>query len=219
MLELRVHDEIKSLFPDIRIGMLSGQVVNASGHPGLHREIESLSETLRQEHDFESIRNIPAIQSAKKAYRHLGKDPNRYRLSAEAMMRRIVKGQSLYQINTVVDALNLVSLQTGVTIGGFDLDAVEGDIWLTTGKPDDTFDAIGRGLINIDRLPVYRDAHGPIGSPTSDCTRTMLTMETSRFMMIVTDFYGEGFIPPTMENLKIVLEKYAQGKEMEQCIV
>ena len=212
---LSIQDEIRDLFPDIRIGMLTGQVINRESDPHLFEEIELVSAGLRQKHSFETIREIPPVESAKNAYRMLGKDPNRYRISAEAMIRRIVKGQSLYQINTVVDCLNLVSIRSGVTIGGFDLDYVQHPLELSVGQEDEEFEAIGRGLLNIHRLPVYRDSEGAIGSPTSDCTRTMLRLSTQHFLMIITDFFGQNFVEPVIEDLQKTLGRYADGKSFD----
>ncbi len=218
MIELGINQEIKQIFPKVKVGVLMGKISNSEHQTDLWKTIDAQCRILKEKHDFESLRNIPGINSGKKAYKMLGKDPNRYRISAEAMLRRIVKGNTLYHINTVVDVLNLVSISTGVTIGGFDLKYVEGPVSLGIGDEEEAFEAIGRGTLNIHRLPVYRDISGAIGSPTSDCTRTMLRLETAEFLMIITDFFNESFIPSTIEALKENLSKYANGRDYEEYI-
>lgn len=90
-------------------------------------------------------------------------DPGRYRPSAEALRRRLMRGIPLYQIDTLVDLINLVSLRTGHSIGGFDADKIQGNhLELGIGKAEEPFEGIGRGILNIEGLPVYRDSFGGI---------------------------------------------------------
>ena len=215
MIEFSINDEIKRIFPDIQVGILTGDVENSTHNENLWSEIDKECEAIRESFDMESIRAFPPITAGKNAYRSLGKDPNRYRISSEALLRRITKGRSLYQIHSLVDALNLVSIRTGVTIGGFDLTKVIGPVSLGIGKENEEFEAIGRGQLNIHRLPVYRDQSGAIGSPTSDCTRTMLQADTGKFLMIITGFYGSQWISETLEELKKVLEKHVSGRNFD----
>ncbi len=218
MIDFSFDAAIKSVFPDIHVGLFSGQVSNTAHNGDLWQEIAQLSNEIRSTHTLESIRLIEPIHEGKKAYKMLGKDPNRYRISAEALMRRLVKGQTLYQIHTLVDSLNFISLKTSVTIGGFDLEQVTGPISLGVGQENEEFSAIGRGELNISNLPVYRDAIGAIGSPTSDCIRTMMQKETVMFLMIITSFFGPGMIHSTISELKQVLSSYASGTKFEDVI-
>lgn len=218
MIDFKIHDKIREKFPNISVGILSGEVSNSSHSSELWKLIDELTVKLKSQHSFESIREIEPIVDGKKAYRSLGKDPNRYRISAEALLRRIVKGQSIYQINTLVDTLNLVSIKTGITIGGFDKKLVLGEVELGIGKENEEFDAIGRGSLNIHNLPIYRDQEGAIGSPTSDCTRTMLGLKTTSFLMIITNFYGSNDIQACIDYLKKYLSEFAEGRNFNETI-
>lgn len=200
--------EIKKAFPDIVVGYLSGSVRNSENHPEVWNLIQNKSREIASTMDAESIRQVESIRLGKESYRQLGKDPNRYRLSAEALMRRIVKGQELYSINTVVDILNLVSIQTGITIGGFDQSLIQGDISLGIGQPGEEFEAIGRGPLNVEHLPVYRDRLGVIGSPTSDCMRTRIRTASVSILMLITGFYGPGMTEPAIDRLSGYLSEY-----------
>jgi len=219
MIDFKICDDIKELFPTIHVGLITGKVTNSENHKELWEEIEVISQQISDTQNTESIREIEPIHQAKDAYRALGKDPNRYRISAEALYRRLVKGQDLYRINTLVDALNLVSLSTAVTIGGFDLDVVQAPVKLGIGNENEEFEAIGRGQLNIHRLPIYRDSRGAIGSPTSDCVRTSLQLNTCNFLMVITGFYGSGRIAETLDLLEEKLVKFANGSNFEKSIV
>jgi DNA/RNA-binding domain of Phe-tRNA-synthetase-like protein len=207
---IRISEEIFTIFPDIVIGFLEADIRNSAGDPGLSKLIEVKASEIAGSMDEERIRQVEGIRAGKQAYRQLGKDPNRYRLSAEALMRRIVKGKGLYAISTVVDALNLVSLTTGITIGGFDADQVTGTIELGIGLPGEEFTAIGRGPLNVESLPVYRDQIGAIGNPTSDSERTRINLSTSRVLMLITGFYGSDGIKPALYQLENLLHNFCK---------
>lgn len=206
--QLRIRKEVSDLFPDIIIGFLGADCINGKGNPELWSLLTRRSEEIFATMDEESIRRVEGISAGKKAYRQMGKDPNRYRLSAEALMRRAVKGKELYSISAVVDLLNLVSLRTGITIGGFDSQKVSGDIELGIGVPGEEFTAIGRGPLNVENLPVYRDRNGAIGNPTSDSERTQISLSTTKILMLITGFYGIGEIDKVLVELKTLLTNY-----------
>jgi len=215
MIRFSILPEIRDIFPDLHVGLFTGTVVNTNFDKDIWQEIDAEIQKLSAYLTLENIREIEHVSSGKKAYRLLGKDPNRYRISAEALLRRIAKGGSIYQINSLVDILNLVSIRTGITIGGFDCEKVRGQVSLGIGMENEEFEAIGRGMLNIHRLPVYRDKEGAIGSPTSDCVRTMMRPETEHFLMIITGFFGENGINDCISQLKALLKKYIYGRNFD----
>lgn len=210
---------MSDLFPDIVVAYLHGTIRNNPGNPELWKLLESRSVEISESMDEESIRRVEGIRAGKKAYRHLGKDPNRYRLSAEALMRRVAKGKGLNSISSAVDALNLVSLSTGITIGGFDTRQLTGDIELGIGLPGEEFIAIGRGPLNVENLPVYRDHLGAIGNPTSDSERTQITISTTEVLMLIIGFYGLTGIYQTLDQLKYLLTAFCKLSSCETGII
>ena len=90
------------------------------------------------------VAKMPAIAATRKAYSTLGKSPSRYRNAAEAMIRRIVKKQGLYQINNVVDLNNLMSIDSGISIGSYILDSIEGDIIYKQADADAYYGALAK---------------------------------------------------------------------------
>lgn len=207
---IRISKEVSDLFPELVIVYLEGNIKNQSGNQDLWKLLSERSEEIHASMDEESIRRVEGISTGKQAYRHMGKDPNRYRLSAEALMRRVVKGKKLYPISNAVDVLNLVSLRTGITIGGFDALKVNGEIELGIGLPGEEFLAIGRGSLNVENLPVYRDRSGAIGNPTSDSERTRISLSTSRVLMLITGFYGLNGIDQALDQLIFLLTDFCE---------
>lgn len=213
---ISTSEKITAKLPRLQLAVISCRLKNTDYNELLWQKIDNVTSEIRQESDFEQIKNQPHIKACKDAYRLLGKDPNRYRPSAEALRRRIVKGNQLYQITTVVDIINLVSMQTGYSIGGFDRDKVKGDIVLGVGLHEEPYEGIGRGSLNIENLPVYRDEAGGIGTPTSDNIRTAISLNTTRLLMVINDFAGDR---SELEKGAVLaadyLQEYAEAKEVE----
>lgn len=178
--------EIRAAAPDLRVLVVKADIANGPTSDALWAEIEARGAWLREHVKIDEVNKLPGIAPTRLAYKACGKEPNRYRPSAEALTRRMVKGVDLYRTLTAIDLINLISLLTGHSIGGFDADKVDGQaLELGVGRAGEPFQAIGRGELNIEHLPVYRDATAAIGTPTSDCERTKLTPETRRLLMLV----------------------------------
>lgn len=211
---ISISDDLKSRCPNLRLGCIEADVkVAESGH-ALLSEIHESMEQLRQSLVVDEISMIPAIAASRKGYKACGKDPARYRLSAEALLRRIVSGKGLYQINNVVDQLNLVSVTSGFSIGGYDADAIEGDICFGIGRSEEPYTGIGRGELNIENLPVFRDQNGAFGTPTSDSQRTEVSNETKRFLMILIDFESDDKLETAKEVAMRLLTEYCEARNI-----
>ena len=208
-----VSDEIREACPDFTGCMVRAQIKNTTYNAELWQEIEEETSRLATEYTTESIKLISGIAATRNAYKRCGKDPTRYRPSCEQLIRRIVQNKGLYQIDTVVDLVNLASIRYAYSIGGFDFDKVEGDtVVLGIGREGEPYEGIGRGTLNIAGMPVYRDEIGGIGTPTSDHERTKLSLNTRNFLAFVNGYDGNA------ENTKAcglfiahMLEKYADA--------
>ncbi|MDE6358669.1 MAG: hypothetical protein K2L29_03615 [Duncaniella sp.] len=214
-MEITIEDIVRETVPGLRIAVVEADVKNSETSDELWALIERAASDMAMVTELADVNKRPAIRATREAYKAFGKEPNRYRPSAEALSRRVVKGMGLYRINTLVDLINLVSLQSGYSIGGFDIDSIDGEsLSLGVGLEGEPFEAIGRGQLNIAGLPVYRDSTGGIGTPTSDHERTKLTMETSRLLMCI-NIYGEEM--PVDETLGLVtdlLERFASAQNI-----
>lgn len=191
MKSIEFSDKIKKVAPNLKVLQIEAEVTNPPTSDLLWTEIEGVSQELTDNFQLNELNKRKAIAATRSAYKALGKDPNRYRPSAEALGRRIIQNKGIYRLTTLIDVINLISIKTGYSIGGFDADKIQGDVLLLdVGTEKDVFTAIGRGLLNIEGLPVYRDSIGGIGTPTSDEERTKLTSDTIRLLMLV-NIYGE----------------------------
>lgn len=183
--------EIATACPAFVGACLVAKVVNSPFDAQLWEKIEATQAQLRQTLDTESLKQQPSIAATRQAYKTLGKDPSRYRPASESLIRRLLQSKNLYQANTLVDLINLASIVHGYSIGGFDASKIAGStLRLGVGKADEPYEGIGRGRLNIEALPVYRDELGGIGTPTSDNERTKLTLETSQLLVLINGYDG-----------------------------
>ena len=216
MPQISINAELKTLCPKLRLGCIEANVVVASSGEGLLAEIKKRLELIQQSLIIEDISKISAIEASRKAYKACGKDPARYRLSAEALLRRVISGKGLYQINNVVDQLNLVSVTSGFSIGGYDVDKIQGDISFGIGHADEPYTGIGRGELNIENLPVFRDQAGAFGTPTSDSQRTEVGSETNKFLMILIDFGRSDQLETSKQMAIRLLKEYCQATHINE---
>jgi DNA/RNA-binding domain of Phe-tRNA-synthetase-like protein len=215
MHKVSINSGLKERCPKLRLGCILAEVNVNETSSGLLAEMNERILQIGQFIPFDSISKIPTIAASRKAYKACGKDPARYRLSAEALLRRVVSGKGLYQINNVVDQLNLVSITTGFSIGGYDSSQIVGDIEFGIGNPAEPYSGIGRGELNIENLPVFRDDLGAFGTPTSDSPRTEVTGQTQRFLMILIDFEGDHMLDEAMQLAERLLKSYCHADGFE----
>jgi len=216
---ITIDTELKSKLPDMILGGFIVDVKVSEPQSTLLALLDDEVKKLETIHTPESIRELSTVKANKNAYRTLGKDPNRYRVAAEALLRRVANGKGLYHINNVVDILNLISVKTGFSICGYNYNAIEGDVSMGIGAENEPYQGIGRGDVNIEKLPVFRDAKGAFGNPTSDSTRTMVTDDTTQFLMIIIGFEGKEPINTALDEAVALLQKYAEGKEVDRFFV
>jgi DNA/RNA-binding domain of Phe-tRNA-synthetase-like protein len=212
-----IEDELRRLCPAIAVGVLEARVRERPA-PGLQAEIDEVLAAFAG-HPIDRIKNHPAIDATRALYRDCGKDPSRYRPAAEQLRRRAAQGKGLYRVGTLVDLINLVSLRTGLSIGAFDLDAIDGDAAWGIGRAGEPYEAIGRGPLNIAGLPVLRDRRGAFGSPTSDSERTRLQSGTTRFLLSVNSYDGPDPALAALDLAADLLRRHADATDIRTAVV
>ncbi len=215
MTEITILPELKQKVTNIQLSCIQCDVHVRERDEILWKEIEDKIKELGDSLDIENISKIQTIADSRKAYKICGKDPARYRLSAEALLRRVVKRKELYQVNNVVDLLNLVSISTGFSIGGYDAEKIVEDVSFGIGNSNEPYEGIGRGELNIEFIPVFRDKLGAFGTPTSDSVRTSVSLETKRFLMIIFDYGKSSKLLEATEMAIELLRNYAAATHFE----
>lgn len=219
MINVEIDPRILEICPGLQVGLLSADVVNGDTCDELWQEIEREAATIAQSYELLAINQRPAIAATRRLYKALGKDPGRYRVSSEALCRRIVRGLGLYRLTTLIDVVNLVSIKSGYPISGLDAYKLVGNkLTMGVGEKDEPYCGIGRGQLNIEGLPVYRDAMGGVATPTSDEERTKFTYDTTRVQININAFGSEQPLDETLKWTASLLEKYANATNIETTI-
>jgi DNA/RNA-binding domain of Phe-tRNA-synthetase-like protein len=128
---------------------------------------------------------IEALEPARRLYRDLGIDPTRTRPSSEALLRRILRGDSFPRILPAVDVGNLASLEFMLPVGIYDARRVEGEVEVRRGRPGEGYTGIRKERVNLDGRLAVCDALGAFGNPTSDSDRAKVTAATRRLLFLI----------------------------------
>ena len=211
MLSLAQSPEFRERVPQFVGAFIEVEVTNSPTSPELWSEIEAHCAQLQGELTTETLKQHPGIAATRAAYKACGKDPSRYRPASEQLARRVLQGKSLYSVDTLVDIGHLVSLLSGYPTGLLDREAIEGEaVVLGIGRAEEPYEGIGRGTLNVEGLPLYRDAIGGIASPTSDSVRTRLHPTTRCLLFIINGYDGRrDHIQQAIDHALQLLQRYA----------
>lgn len=217
---LAIDEGMKELWPSVRVGCFQYKVEVEKKNEDMWKYLKKdiFKKTKDAIFDY-GVNDIPNIKESRAAYKAFGKDPSRYRVSSEALIRRIGQGKGLYEVNTVVDVNNLISIESGFSVGSYDIANIGDDLVFRIGREGETYKGIGKDEINIEKLPVIADEKGAIGSSTSDSERAMITENAREVLTLIYSFSDNDDLEKALEYGKKYLEQYAQAKEVETWIV
>jgi len=204
---------------NVHIASIEAKVKTKESDKKLLELINKKCKDLKETVEFDEVIKLKNILSSRNAYKKLGKDPSRYRLSSESLVKRIIKGNDLYYVNNIVDINNLMSLHTCYSVGTYDLDKVKGSITFTVGEENERYEGIGRGSINLENLPVFEDEEGKFGSTTSDSVKAMITHNTTHILMNIITFEEDDNLENYLEYAKKLLIKFADATIIDTKII
>ncbi len=214
---IKVDKTIEKHLPKTRLGIITANVLVGPATEELRSKVYATAEMWKAS-DFETLRSHSVMSDLRKAYKLLGADPNRYRPASDSLIRRVIKGNELYSINNVVDIINMISLKTAYSTGGFDAAKTGQEIILTKAPSGIEFEGIGRGPVNIENLPVLKDERGYFGTPTTDSYRTMIDDNTSDILLVYYDFFSNAALSSALDHTVGYLKKYAAAKNTRTLI-
>ena len=218
-MKVSVDEALQKKCPRVALGCVTSQVEARPSPAALVEEMQARVQEILRLPYARGVLESPQILATRAGYKALGKDPARYRGSAEALLRRVIAGKGLPQINAVVDVINFVSVESRLPIGLYDLAHVSGDIVFRAGRVGETYKGIGKYDLNLEGLPVFCDSLGPHGSPTSDSERTMVTGETQQVLAIIVSFGGTDVLERWTQRLVELLQRHASASILEQQII
>lgn len=181
----------------IGLGWLEGEFAGEPDVGGIAAQLAAAA--------VRAVGQAPAIAATRRAIKALGKDPSRYRPSAEALRRRLTRGQGPPRIAPLVDLGTLLSLEGGVSIGVYDRERLVPPTVLRVGGPGERYLGVDGQPLELAGLPLLADALGPFGSPVRDSARSRLEPASRRILVVL---YGFAPVPVEAEELARAVDRF-----------
>lgn len=156
---------------------------------------------------------IPGVKGSRAAYKVFGRNPGRYRVSSEALLRRVRRGDALYTINSVVDVNNLLSIESGLSVGSYDLDQIHGTITFRKAEKGEGYTGIGKDFLDMENMLVLADEEGIFGSSMSDSTRAMVKEQTKNVLLVLYCFEKDIDLLALLEKAQVYFQRFADAKD------
>ena len=215
-MEFSVALDVFEQYPDLAIGVIIATgIENTAANPEIAECLRRAEEQVRTTLDAENSREHPHIAALQAVHRSFGSNPNKFPPSAQALVKRVLKGGALPSINPLVDIYNIISLRYIVCAGAEDIDACEGDIRLAFAEGTESFLPLGE---NIEDPPtkgelVYKEDKGVICRQLNwrEGDRTKITDSTKQAVVVI-----EGFAPFSQEDLRKATDELA-GMLLQFC--
>jgi DNA/RNA-binding domain of Phe-tRNA-synthetase-like protein len=195
-----IEESFRSLFPEALVGIVVAKGIDNRRNVGDARvALASAMASTATAIGDDDIASHPAVVPWREAYRRFGVKPSRYRSSIEGLLRTARTGE-VRGINPLVDLYNAVSLRHLLPCGGEDVDAIEGDLRLTTAMGGEPFIPLG----STEESPpsagevVYADDAGIVCRCWNwrEADRTKLTPETTHAVLVI-----EALPPRTQDDV------------------
>ncbi len=213
-MNVTIDAKLKAKCPRTALGCVTARVQAGASPAALLQEMKTRENEIQKLPFPRGVLESAQVETTRKAYKALGKDPARYRNSAEALLRRVVAGKGLPEINAVVDVINLVSVESRLPVGLYDLGHVVGDIVFRAGREGETYKGIGKYDLNLEGLPLFADTVGPHGSATSDSERTMVTAATKQVLAVIISFAGPEGLGRWAQRMSDLLKQHAAAQDV-----
>ncbi len=214
--DLTVDKKLFETYRDIRLGVLRFRADVKEADPRFWNYMKNeIEPEVREEISGKEWSQIPGVRGSRAVYKAFGRNPGRYRVSSEALLRRVRRGDELYHINSVVDVNNLISITSGLSVGSYDLGHVQGAITLRKAEEGEGYTGIGKDFLDMENMLVLADEKGIFGSTMSDSTRAMVTEETKDVLVVIYCFEKDMDLPAILERAKESFEKFADVRDME----
>jgi DNA/RNA-binding domain of Phe-tRNA-synthetase-like protein len=182
-LALEMDDALRGV---VALGWLEADGLN--GEPlsaAFEAERDESIRTMMRRFEGRQAADLPGVAETRGMFHRLGVDPTKSRPASEALLRRVLQGKGLPEIQPAVDVCNLASLEHQLPLGLYDRANVKGAIYARIGRPNEGYEGIRKGRVNLSGRPLLADDEGAFGAPTSDSGRTLVTSGTRAVLAVI----------------------------------
>lgn len=218
--EVKIDTQLLQTYSDIRLGLMRFNAVVKEPDVNFWKYMDNeILPQVKTAIDEKEWSEIPGIRGSREAYKAFGRNPGRYRVSSESLIRRIRRGDELYHINSVVDVNNLISVKSGLSVGSYDLGKISGAVTLRKALQGEGYTGIGKDFLNMENMLVLADDEGIFGSSMSDSTRAMVTESTKDVLVVAYCFEKDIDLAALLKEGKAAFEQFAAAENVETWII
>lgn len=218
--DVKIDNRLYETYSDIRLGLLRFKAeVKESDSSFWEYMNNTVQPEIQNIIEGKEWNDIPGVRGSRAAYKAFGRNPGRYRVSSEALLRRVRRGDDLYRINSVVDVNNLISIVSGLSVGSYDLAHTQGTIVLRKAEKGEGYQGIGKEFLDMENMLVLADDAGIFGSSMSDSTRAMVTEHTKDVLVVIYCFENTINLPALLEKAQADFQKYADVQDVEAWVI
>ncbi len=219
ILDFEVSPEVRAKYPALRIGILVLDGMDNSANPknseAIAKMLHEEEVSFRQKYFGKDLSSIKGIKAWREAYSAFGAKPKDYKSSIEALAKRVLKGEQLLPINTLVDLYNYISIKYVLPVGGEDLSKVKGGVRLRLAAGNEHFSRIGS---EQDEPPekgevIYADNEGVLCRRFNwrEADRTKLVEGTRRVVVVIESLNEGDRLEEAVLELASLAEKYLKA--------
>lgn len=185
-MEIQVSSELCRMVPGFTAGIIHYRNIEVGPSPQMLKgRLQLFQESIFFDLEEKKVTDLDGVKEWREIFKKTGKDPNRYRHSAEALYRRVQKQNYLQTVHSAIDVNNFFSLEYQVPIGIYDSDKIDGDIELRLGEEGEEYTGLNGRSNSLQNLIVSADENGAFGSPFVDSERTAVSTETKSALQII----------------------------------
>lgn len=215
-----IDDSLFKIYPDIRLGLLQFRAdVKKSDDVFWNYMDSEVLPKVRQEVEGKEWSEISGIRGSRAVYKAFGRNPGRYRVSSEALIRRVRREDELYHINSVVDVNNLISVTSGLSVGSYDIDKIQGLVTFRKAVEGEGYTGIGKDFLDMENMLVLSDEEGIFGSSMSDSTRAMVTETTKNVLVVIYCFEKDINLEELLSKAEKAFVQFADVTNIESQII
>lgn len=215
-----IDSHLFEIYPHIRLGLLQFHAnVQKSDDAFWKYMDDDIAQSVKRSVDGKEWSEIPGIRGSRDAYKAFGRNPGRYRVSSEALIRRVRRGDELYRVNSVVDVNNLISITSGLSVGSYDADKIHGLVTFRQAREGEGYTGIGKDFLDMENMLVLADDEGIFGSSMSDSTHTMVTETTNNVLVVIYCFDEETDLEDLLMKAENAFVRFAGAMNVESQIV
>ena len=209
-MKIKLNSQIESDFPDLKVIIFQIFDIRVKKEDeDLKNFKDKVIDEIQQKFSLESLKDHPIFRAYRDFYWKLKIDPTKIRPAAEALTRRILAGKGIPQINTLVDAYNLASINSGIAIAAFDSEFLKGNLLMRFATKGERILGIGmkkQFILKGGEIVISDEEKLVAIYPYRDSDETKVTEKTRNLTIVICGVPGIPY--ETLKSTSDLTKKY-----------